>query len=274
MSSTSDAHPAASPRQGAGICLEARGLAVGYDGPPVLREVDFSVRRGDIFVIMGESGCGKSTLMRALAGLLAPQDGRVVIDGLSLWELEPERRLGLQRRIGIAFQSGALWSSLSLAENLALPLRRHTALDGGAIADLVAYRLGLVGLGGLGDLLPHELSGGMRKRAAIARALALDPDLLFLDEPTAGLDPLNARHIDDLLLELRAGLGTTMVVVTHDLASILTIADDSLFLDIESRTAIARGAPRRLAIEGPPKVRAFLSRGAAERPAAQRGEPM
>ena len=272
MSSTSDA-PATAGAAPPEACLEVEGLAVGYGETLVLQRIDFTVRRRDIFVVMGESGCGKSTLMRALVGLLPPAAGRVVIDGLSLWEIEPERRAALQRRIGIAFQSGALWSSLTLAENLALPLRRHTGLDATAIADLVAYRLALVGLEGLEELYPHELSGGMRKRAAIARALALDPGLLFLDEPTAGLDPLNARHIDELLLELRAGLGTTMVVVTHELASILTIADECLFLDIESRTAIARGAPRRLAAEGPPKVRAFLSRGKAARPSEPSGEP-
>jgi len=260
MPSTSDPPMSTVPPE---ICLEVRDLAVGYEELEVLHHVDFVVRRREIFVIMGESGCGKSTLMRALVGLLPPFAGEVRIAGVSLWDLDPDRRAALQCRLGVAFQSGALWSSLTLAENLALPLRRHTALDAGVIADLVAYRLALVGLGGLEESYPHELSGGMRKRAAIARALALDPELLFLDEPTAGLDPLNARHIDELLLELRAGLGTTMVVVTHELASILTIADNCVFLDIETRTGLARGAPRELAAGGPPKVRAFLTRGAA-----------
>ncbi len=269
MSSTSD--PAASSAASE-ICLEVRGLAVGYGEVEVLREIDFAVRRRDIFVIMGESGCGKSTLMRALVGLLPPRAGEVVIEGLSFWRLDPDRRAALRRRIGVAFQSGALWSSLTLGENLALPLRRHTSLGAEAIADLVAYRLALVGLGGLEAAYPHQLSGGMRKRAAIARALALDPALLFLDEPTAGLDPLNARHIDELLLELRADLGTTMIVVTHELASILTIADDSLFIDIDRRTALARGAPGVLARDGPPRVRAFLGRGATIDLARHRSE--
>ena len=257
MSSTSEAR--GTPGE---ICIEVRGLALGYDESLVLREIGFRVRRRSIFIVMGESGCGKSTLMRAMIGLLPPRAGEIYYGGSPFWATDPRTRQQIQCRFGVLFQSGALWSSLTIGENVALPLRRHTSLEPREIADLVAFKLALVGLGGREELYPHELSGGMRKRAGIARALALDPELVFLDEPSAGLDPLTARKLDELILELRDSLDITFVVVTHELASLLTIGDDSIFLDADTRTALASGPPRRLAREGPPKVRAFLTRGA------------
>ncbi len=267
MSSTSE------PRgRGREICIEVRGLTLGYGGTPVLRDIDFRVRRRSIFIVMGESGCGKSTLMRAMIGLLPPLDGDIYYAGAPFWGADPATRQQVQCRFGVLFQSGALWSSLTVGENLALPLRRHTTLAPREIADLVAFKLALVGLGGREELYPHELSGGMRKRAGIARALALDPELVFLDEPSAGLDPPTARNLDELILELRDSLDITFIVVTHELASLLTIGDDSIFLDAQTQTVLACGPPRRLARDGPPKVRAFLTRG-ADRGAVPATEP-
>ncbi len=261
MCSTSEpaGHPPPAARRP--VCLEVRDLVLGYGERVVLERVSFSVHRSEIFIVMGQSGCGKSTLLRSLIGLLPPMSGDILLAGKSLWKLDPPSRQALLRRTGVAFQSGALWSSLTLFENVALPLRRFTPLAASEVETLVAYKLALVGLSGHEAAYPHELSGGMRKRAAIARALALDPEILFLDEPSAGLDPVNARHIDDLLLELRASLGATMLVVTHELQSIFGIADRCLYLDAESRTSLAVGPPAVLRESGPLPVRRFLHGG-------------
>ena len=233
-----------------------------YGEVVVMQDLNFSVPHGEVFVVMGVSGCGKSTLMRHMIGLMEPARGEVLYDGESFWDSAPGERARRMRRFGVLYQAGALWSSMTLAENVALPLGEYTDLAPDQIRELVSLKLALVGLAGCQDYFPAEISGGMRKRAGLARAMALDPDILFFDEPSAGLDPVSARRLDDLILELRDSLGTTVVVVTHELASIFAIADNALFLDTETRTQIALGNPHALRDESPdPKVRNFLTRG-------------
>lgn len=242
--------------------LTARDLTLAYGETVIQRDLTFEVGQGDIFVIMGGSGCGKSTLLRHLVGLHAPAKGEVFYGEENFWEASPDQRERLLSRIGILYQSGGLWSSLTLGENVALPLQTWTDLGPGDIRELVALKLALVGLAGFQDHYPAELSGGMRKRAGLARAMALDPDLLFFDEPSAGLDPLSARRLDDLILQLRDSLGATVVVVTHELASIFAIGTNGVFLDTESRTMLAAGDPHHMLEESvDPKVRQFLTRG-------------
>jgi phospholipid/cholesterol/gamma-HCH transport system ATP-binding protein len=228
----------------------------------LMRDLDFTVNRGDVFIIMGGSGCGKSTLMKIMIGLKSPAKGRVFYGDVNFWESELEERDRMMRQMGILYQSGALWSSMTLAENIALPLEQYTDLRHGQIRELASYKLSLVGLAGFEDFYPSEISGGMRKRAGLARAMALDPDILFFDEPSAGLDPISAHLLDELILELRESLGTTVVVVTHELASIFAIGNNSVYLDAETRTMTAGGDPKKLRDESPdPKVRSFLTRG-------------
>ena len=238
-----------------------RDLDVGYASVVVQARLDFEVRRGEVFFLMGRSGCGKSSVLRTMIGLLPPLRGDVLVDGINFWQADEPERERLTRRFGVLYQTGALWSSMTLAENIGLPLGEFTDLGPAQIREVSALKLALVGLAGFEDYYPSELSGGMQKRAALARAMALDPDILFLDEPSAGLDPISSRLLDDLILELRDSLGCTVVVVSHELASILTIGDDSVFLDGETRTMIARGNPRTLLAESrDPTVRAFLTR--------------
>lgn len=238
-----------------------------YGDRVVLRNLELTVQRGSVFIIMGGSGCGKSTLMRAMIGLKRPARGRVLIDGEDLWGLTGEDRSRLLRRIGVMYQGGALWSSLTLAENVGLPLEQLTTLPRQAIREVAAYKLSLVGLAGFEDYYPSEISGGMQKRAGVARAMALDPEVLFFDEPSAGLDPISGHRLDELILELRESLGTTMVVVTHELASLLAIGTDAVFLDAGTRTMAARGAPSDLLAHcDNPEVQAFLTRGTAALP--------
>lgn len=227
------------------------------------RNLSFTVNRGDVFIIMGGSGCGKSTLLRHMVGLQEPVAGKILYDGtVSFWDAGIEERDGIMKRIGILYQSGALWSSMTLAENVALPLREYTNLDEGEIREICSLKLALVGLAGFEEYYPSEISGGMKKRAGLARAMAMDPDILFLDEPSAGLDPISAKLLDDLILELRSSLGATVVVVTHELASIFAIGNNSVFLDAEARTMIAQGNPKALLAEsGHPTVQRFLTRG-------------
>jgi phospholipid/cholesterol/gamma-HCH transport system ATP-binding protein len=242
--------------------IAVQDLTMAYGDFVIQHDLTFTIRRGDIFIIMGGSGCGKSTLLRHLIGLKAPAQGKVLYEGTSYWESPPAEQERIKRGFGMSFQSGALWSSLTLAENVALPLAEYTDLAPGDIAEVVALKLALVGLAGFGEFYPSEISGGMQKRAALARAIALDPEILFFDEPSAGLDPISSRRLDDLILELRDSLGTTVVVVTHELASIFTIGNNSVFLDPETRTMIATGNPKTLRDESPdPGVRAFLNRG-------------
>jgi phospholipid/cholesterol/gamma-HCH transport system ATP-binding protein len=243
--------------------IEVRGLSMAYGKFVVQRDLNFTVNKGDIFVIMGGNGCGKTTLMRAFIGLQRPAAGTVLYDGEDFWQVAPEEQERLKRRLGIMFQGGALWSSLTLAENVALPLSEYTRLPAARIREIVSYKLALVGLAGFEEFYPSELSGGMKKRAGLARAMALDPDILVIDEPSSGLDPLTARRLDDLIVELRDSLGTTIVVITHELASILGIGNNSVFLDAETHTMIATGDPRVAVHSGDPKVRHFLTRGTA-----------
>jgi len=242
--------------------IEVRSLTMAYGEFVVQRDLEFVVNKGDIFVVMGGNGCGKTTLMRALVGLQLPRAGSVFYSGEDFWNAAPAARRRLERRLGILFQGGALWSSMTLAENVALPLAEYTDLPRERIDELVSFKLALVGLAGFEDFYPAELSGGMKKRAALARAMALDPDILVIDEPSSGLDPLTARRLDELIVELRDSLGTTVVVVTHELASILSIANNSIYLDEETRTMIPTGNPRDALVSGDPKVRHFLTRGA------------
>jgi phospholipid/cholesterol/gamma-HCH transport system ATP-binding protein len=225
-------------------------------------DLTFTIRRGDVFIIMGGSGCGKSTLMRHLIGLKSPAKGRVLYDGVSYWEAEPEEQTRIMRTFGAMFQSGALWSSMTLAENVGLALETYTDLSPGQIQEIAALKLALVGLAGFEEYYPSEISGGMQKRVGVARAMAMDPDILFFDEPSAGLDPVSARLLDELILELKESLGTTMVVVTHELASIFTIGNNSVFLDPVTKTMIAEGDPHQLLAESKdPRIRKFLTRG-------------
>ncbi len=242
--------------------IVVRELDMAFGAYVVQQGVSFSVKTGEIFVVMGASGCGKSTLMRHMVGLEEPVGGEIRYDDESYWGASAARRALINRRFGILFQSGALWSSMTLAENVALPLSLHTTLSSAEIAEMVSFKLALVGLRGFEGFYPAELSGGMRKRAGLARAMALDPDILFFDEPSAGLDPVSSHRLDRLLLELRDSLGATIVMVTHELSSIYAVADTSVFLDSESRTAIAWGAPAELRDQCEHSaVRAFLSPG-------------
>lgn len=242
--------------------IVVKGVTMAYGSYAVQKNLDFTINRGDVFIIMGGSGCGKSTLMRGLSGLKEPATGDVFYGGMSFWKGSHGQRERIRRSFGVMFQSGALWSSMTLAENVSLPLEQYTNLSTVQIRKIVSLKLSLVGLGGFEDFYPSEISGGMQKRAGVARAMALDPEILFFDEPSAGLDPVSARRLDDLILELRDSLNTTMIVVTHELASIFTIANNSVFLDPETRTMIAHGDPNTLLAESKdPKVISFLTRG-------------
>jgi phospholipid/cholesterol/gamma-HCH transport system ATP-binding protein len=244
--------------------IVAKGLDMGYGSFILMKNLNFTVNRGDVFIIMGGSGCGKSTLLKLLVGLKEPSRGQILYNGVSFWDTAPDERDRMMRRFGILYQSGALWSSMTLAENVALPLEQYTDLSRTQIRDMASLKLALVGLAGFEDFYPSEISGGMRKRAGLARAMAMDPDILFFDEPSAGLDPVSARLLDDLILELRESLGTTFVVVTHELASIFAIGNNSVYLDVETRTMTASGDPKKLLAESTDaNVRNFLTRGEA-----------
>lgn len=242
--------------------ITVRDLDMSYGTHVIQRNLNFAVNRGDIFIVMGGSGCGKSTLLRHLVGLIRPARGQVCYGETDFWAAEDPVRAHLQRRFGILYQSGALWSSLTLGENIGLPLAAYTGLPPREIRRLAAAKLALVGLAGCEDYYPSEISGGMKKRAGLARALALDPGIVFADEPSAGLDPISAKLLDDLILQLRDSLGCTFVVVTHELASLLAIGTNSVFLDPETKTMIAQGKPRDLLTGSPdPRVQLFLTRG-------------
>ena len=237
-------------------------LTMAYGSDVIQRDLTFDVRRGEIFIIMGGSGCGKSTLLRHLIGLISPAKGDIRYDGVSFTAAEPEERNNTLRQFGVLYQKGALWTSMTLAENVTLPLKEFTDLTPAQIREVVSLRLALVGLAGFEEFYPSEISGGMQKRAALARAMALDPDILFFDEPSAGLDPVTSRRLDDLILEIRDSLGATIVVVTHELPSIFAIGDNAVYLDMENKTMIAQGNPRTLRDTATdPKVHAFLTRG-------------
>ncbi len=235
------------------IMIEAKNLTVGYGETKVQNNLNFEIKKGEIFLVVGGSGCGKSTLLSSLIGINRPIEGDIFIKQENFWESDKSQD-SLKQSMGVLFQSGALWSSMTLEENLSLPLQRFTNLDDQDIADIVNLKLSQVSLAGFNEYLPGEISGGMQKRAGLARAMVLDPDILFFDEPSSGLDPITARALDDLILELRENLHTTMVIITHDLASILKIGDTALFLDATAKTAIAMGNPRDMKANNKNKV--------------------
>ncbi|MDD5128265.1 MAG: ATP-binding cassette domain-containing protein [Candidatus Omnitrophica bacterium] len=242
--------------------IEVRNLDLNYDDYMVMRNLNFTVNKGETFIIMGGSGCGKSTLLKVLIGLKEPKNGQVLYNGEDFWAADYRRQQEMMRGFGVLYQSGALWSSLTVGENVALPLQLYSSLGVSQIRDLVELKLSLVGLEGCADLYPGELSGGMRKRAGLARALALDPDIIFFDEPSAGLDPISAKMLDDLIIQLREDLGSTIVVVTHELASIFAVGNNAIFLDDQSKTMTASGDPKYLLDNSrDPKVIQFLTRG-------------
>lgn len=243
--------------------LIAERLDAGYGTRVIQHDLQFSVRRGEVFVVMGGSGCGKSTLLRHLIGLQAPLGGRMLFNGEDFWAQPAARRAKLQQDFGVLYQNAALWGAMTLRENICLPLEAYRPnLSRAELNELAALKLALVGLGGCDELYPAELSGGMRKRAALARALALDPQMLFLDEPSAGLDPINSMALDELILQLRGSLGASIVLVTHELPSIFAVADTCLFLDAQSGTQLALGPPAELLAHGPQAVQRFLRRDA------------
>jgi phospholipid/cholesterol/gamma-HCH transport system ATP-binding protein len=241
--------------------ITVRNLTMAYGSFVLMRDLTFTVKHGDVFVIMGGSGCGKSTLLRHLIGLNEPATGEIFYGEENFTAADPARRQSMLQRFGVLYQSGALWSSMTLAENIGLPLGEYTALSPAEIRKVASLKLALVGLKGFEDFYPSQISGGMQKRAGLARAMALDPEVLFFDEPSAGLDPISSKLLDDLILDLRESLGATIVVVTHELASIFTIATNSVFLDVESRTMTDLGPPRQLLSSGTERARRFLSRG-------------
>jgi len=244
--------------------IRVENLAVRFGPRTIFKDVSFEVKRGEVFIILGGSGCGKSTLLKALIGIVPIAAGRSEILGVDLAQADAEGRLGLLQRIGVMWQSGALFGNMTLSENVELPLEEHTDLPRPAREALARAKLGLVGLGDAAGLLPAEISGGMAKRAGIARAMALDPPLLILDEPSAGLDPITSAGLDKLILDIARSTGTTFVVVTHELQSILAIGDRCIMLDKEARGMIAMGKPRELRDTAThPTVRSFFRREAA-----------
>lgn len=244
-----------------GSVISVRGLTMAFGDRVVIEGLDLDIQRGEIYVVMGGSGCGKSTLLRHLLGLQEPAAGEVLYGTESFTRASPQDRKRMLHRVGVLYQGSALWTSMTLAENVALPIQQFTRLPAARVREVVELKLALVGLHGFESFLPWELSGGMQKRAGLARAIALDPEILFIDEPSASLDPPTGRRLDRLIRELRDALGTTVVVVTHDVASILGIATRALFLDGESRRAIAEGPPAELRDHGPDAVRAFFAGG-------------
>jgi phospholipid/cholesterol/gamma-HCH transport system ATP-binding protein len=247
--------------------ITVEGVTLAYGSFVVMHDLSFTVGRGAIFFVTGGSGSGKSTVMRALLGLQSPTAGAIYYDGEDFLQQDDVHRELTLRRFGVLYQSSGLFTSMTVAENIGLPLGEFTDLSPAEIREVASLKLSLVGLAGFEDFYPSELSGGMQKRAGLARALALDPEILFLDEPSAGLDPVSSRRLDDLIVELRDGLGTTFVIVSHELASILGIGDDSIFLDTTVRTISASGPPRELLARPPhDRIREFLNRGGSLSP--------
>ena len=244
------------------VQIDVKYLTVGYGDYVLLHDANYQVNKGDIFIIMGGSGCGKSSMLRILTGLLPPLKGQVIISGVDIASAPAKEVQKIREKSGILYQSGALFSSMTLAENIMLPLQQYSDYSPATMRELAALKLALVGLKGFDDFYPSEISGGMKKRAGLARALALDPQIVYFDEPSAGLDPISSRNLDDLIIELNRSLGTTIVVVTHELASIFAIGNNSIFLDAATKTIMARGDPKEL-LKNPPNqaVYEFLTRG-------------
>lgn len=244
------------------VKIKVQNLTVAYGSNVLMKDVDFEVNTGDVFIIMGGSGSGKSSLLRVLTGLKEPAKGKVWLNGKDFYAAGEKEQKILMQNCGILYQSGALFSSMTLAENVALPLQQYTDYSIGTIREIVALKLALVGLRGYEDFYPAELSGGMKKRAGLARAMALDPEILFFDEPSAGLDPVSSNLLDDLILEINRSLGTTIVVITHELSSIFAIGNNSIYLDVETKGISAKGNPHEL-LKNPPnqRVLSFLTGG-------------
>lgn len=237
-------------------------MTVAYDDFVLLKDISFEIDKHDIFIIMGASGCGKTSLLNVMTGLKQPADGSVFVDGFDLWKSDFEVKNIIMRKCGVLYQSGALFSSMTLAENIALPLDQYTRYSKSEIKDLVSLKLALVGLSGFENFYPSEISGGMKKRAGFARALALDPKIVYFDEPSAGLDPVSAKMLDDLIVEINQSLGTTIVVITHELDSIFKIGTNSIFLDSEEQKIIGYGNPKELLKSSDnKKILNFLTRG-------------
>lgn len=251
--------------QGKNPKIEACHLTMGYSNFILQKDMMFQVNPHDVFIIMGGSGCGKSTLLRVLTGLLPPLSGQIYIDGTDFVQADEVVRKEIMKKCGVLYQSGALFSSMTLAENIALPLQQYTSYSERTIQEIVSLKLALVGLAGFERFYPSEISGGMKKRAGLARALALDPEIVYFDEPSAGLDPISSKLLDDLIVNINQSLGTTMVVVTHELSSIFTIGTNSIFLDAQTKSIIGRGNPKDL-LKNPPNeiVLNFLTRGKTE----------
>jgi phospholipid/cholesterol/gamma-HCH transport system ATP-binding protein len=245
--------------------ISVQDLTMAYGPRVIQKNVSFDVQRGDIFVIMGGSGCGKSTLLMHLLGLLEPAQGEIVYGEQNFTTASPTERQALRQHWGITYQSGGMISAMTLAENVALPLEQYSAYSASEISEIVALKLALVGLDGYQDYLPSEISGGMRKRAALARAIALEPDILFFDEPSAGLDPISSRRLDDLILQLKDSTGATVVMVTHELPSIYAISNNAIYLDAETKQMIESGNPAWMRDHSEHAiVRQFLNRAASE----------
>jgi phospholipid/cholesterol/gamma-HCH transport system ATP-binding protein len=249
-------------RNGSESRITVRDLTMAYGSFVLMREMSFTVKQGDVFIIMGASGSGKSTLLRHLIGLNQPAHGSIHYQEQDFTTADLTQRERILRNVGVLFQGGALWSAMTLSENIGLLLEEYTDLTPAEIRQVASLKLALVGLKGFEDYYPSQISGGMQKRAGLARAMALDPALLFFDEPSAGLDPISARRLDELILNLRDSLGMTVVVVTHDLASIFAIGTNSIYLDVPSRAITASGPPKELlAHTQDPTLRSFLTRG-------------
>ena len=243
--------------------IRVENLSIGYDGKVIMKDLSFTIPQGDIFIIMGGSGCGKSTLLRTLTGLIPAQSGQIWIRDIDFINVTQKEKLDIMQHSGILYQGGALFSSMTLAENVALPLQQYTLYSQDKISQIVSFKLALVGLAGYEEYYPAEISGGMRKRAGLARALALDPEIVYFDEPSAGLDPVSSKNLDDLILEINKTLGTTIIVVTHELSSIFAIGKNSIFLDKTRQTISAKGNPYELLKNSPnQQVYEFLTRGA------------
>ena len=242
--------------------IYVKNLDISYGDFVLMQNLNFAINKKDIFIIMGGSGCGKSSLLKILIGLKKPDVGEIIVDGVNFWKAENKIKSKIMKKNGILYQSGALFSSMTLGENIALPLQQYTKYSKSDIQDIVSFKLALVGLSGFENFYPSEISGGMKKRAGLARALALDPKIVFFDEPSAGLDPISSKLLDDLIVEINQSLDTTIVIVTHELDSIFNIATNSIFLDVNTKSILANGNPKDiLNTTNNETVLKFLTRG-------------